>query len=90
MHKIFTIPRLTYCIPFHLPAGDRNSMETICTTTIERYHDGMITREERTCQSGHLPDIVINFWTDRADHDIQLVSNSAGTFSACPDTPLLF
>ena len=47
---------------------------------------GNRTREKGDCRSKHLPDIVIHFWTDRADHDIRLVSNSARTLSTCSDT----
>ena len=37
---------------------------------------GKVTKEKGSCRSGRLPHIVIHFWTDRADHDIRLVSNS--------------
>ena len=50
--------------------------------TIER--DQWWTRERNWSRC--LPDKVIHFWMDRANHDIWLVSNSAGTFSTCPNT----
>ena len=37
---------------------------------LERDSGGKRTRGKGTCRSGHLPDIVIHFWTERADHDI--------------------
>jgi hypothetical protein len=58
------------------------------TITTERAGSGSGngTREEGNCRSKRLPDIVIHFWTDRADHDIRLDSNSAKTLSTCSDT----
>ena len=66
--------------------GHRNGMETYVLLLLLSKGGGKRTREKGTCRSGRLLDIVIHFWMDRADHDIQLVSNSAGTFSTCPDT----
>ena len=48
--------------------------------------DGMRTLEKGNCQSGRKHDIVIHFWTDKADHDIRLVSNADETFARCSDT----
>ena len=41
---------------------------------------GKRVREKGICRIGCLLYIVIHFYMDRADHNIRLVSNSAGTF----------